>query len=413
VGNLVFLVPMLAGFGLEALLDRFAQPQGHPDRLIAWGKWAVPIAVLAESVVYTIAFRDMIRFFQTKYPELFAVYPALEPMFKEFLLICATTLRIGTAGFAVYGAIVLSILVLVLGFKAEAALARRFRAALIIYCVGHAVAYQALYFGKFSVELHFLRPVLPALARVHKYDFEVRRTNSPTSPRADLRTEFGLSPHYVQYPILHSFLQWDPCITPVKIQLLNKHVAALFRFRNWAVDYSSHRAISSDPEDVLGCRTAKLRLIAPENPPELGSITVTAFSANRLEAACTVTHPGGAWLYYADAWHPGWKAFVDGTEAPIARAYGAFKSVKLEPGEHQVRFVFDQPSMRMANDALMVLGGGFMVVMCGAVGACLRREFGGINWRTHRRGRQPQQGQTTAKAVPGRGKTLRSRKGRV
>ncbi|NWG13793.1 MAG: YfhO family protein [Acidobacteria bacterium] len=41
-----------------------------------------------------------------------------------------------------------------------------------------------------------------------------------------------------------------------------------------------------------------------------------------------------------DTYYPGWKAYVDGTEGRIYRANLAFRSVHLEPGEHDVRFVF-------------------------------------------------------------------------
>lgn len=45
-------------------------------------------------------------------------------------------------------------------------------------------------------------------------------------------------------------------------------------------------------------------------------------------------------LTFLDAYYPGWKARVDGVEAPILRANEAFKAVVLSPGAHRVEFVY-------------------------------------------------------------------------
>jgi len=46
-------------------------------------------------------------------------------------------------------------------------------------------------------------------------------------------------------------------------------------------------------------------------------------------------------LVVADAWHPLWRAEVDGTPAPVVRANGIFKGVKLPPGAHGLTLTFD------------------------------------------------------------------------
>ncbi len=68
--------------------------------------------------------------------------------------------------------------------------------------------------------------------------------------------------------------------------------------------------------------------------------TVRAFSANHLELDVTVPGTKGAWLMYADTWHPQWTAAVNGQRVPVLRANLAYKAVPLRPGHNLVRFSF-------------------------------------------------------------------------
>ena len=57
-------------------------------------------------------------------------------------------------------------------------------------------------------------------------------------------------------------------------------------------------------------------------------------------------------MLYADAWHPGWEATVNGRRVPVRRGNLAYKAVQLEAGENVVRFRFRDP-VRLA--ALRIL----------------------------------------------------------
>jgi hypothetical protein len=48
-----------------------------------------------------------------------------------------------------------------------------------------------------------------------------------------------------------------------------------------------------------------------------------------------------------DAWYPGWIAFVDGIAQPIFRTNFHFRGVFLEPGEHELHFVFAPQRFRI------------------------------------------------------------------
>jgi hypothetical protein len=52
-------------------------------------------------------------------------------------------------------------------------------------------------------------------------------------------------------------------------------------------------------------------------------------------------------LVLADTYYAGWKAYVDGAEAPILVANHAFKAVQIGPGPHLVRFVFAPRSFQL------------------------------------------------------------------
>jgi hypothetical protein len=50
-------------------------------------------------------------------------------------------------------------------------------------------------------------------------------------------------------------------------------------------------------------------------------------------------------LVISDAWHPGWRAAIDGVEAPIHRANYMFRGVFVPAGEHTVRFDYWPPRL--------------------------------------------------------------------
>ncbi len=50
------------------------------------------------------------------------------------------------------------------------------------------------------------------------------------------------------------------------------------------------------------------------------------------------------YLSFIDNWDPDWKAWVDGQPVEIELLFGTFKSVRLTPGKHKVRFSY-QPGL--------------------------------------------------------------------
>jgi hypothetical protein len=53
------------------------------------------------------------------------------------------------------------------------------------------------------------------------------------------------------------------------------------------------------------------------------------------------------YLFVGDTFYPGWRATVDGQDAPLLRADYLFRAVKVPPGKHTVRMFFDPVSWKI------------------------------------------------------------------
>ena len=62
------------------------------------------------------------------------------------------------------------------------------------------------------------------------------------------------------------------------------------------------------------------------------------------ELVWEINAPTEGYLSFIDNWDRGWKVFVDEKEADIELLFGTFKSVRLTPGHHRVRFCY-QPGL--------------------------------------------------------------------
>jgi hypothetical protein len=97
---------------------------------------------------------------------------------------------------------------------------------------------------------------------------------------------------------------------------------------------------------------------ATAGPP----VTVLEATFNTYGVQAEVAVP--SLLVYSDLYYEGWRAFVDGAEVPVLRADHAFKAVRVDPGSHHVRFVFDPPSFRRGL-ILTILG---LAILAGLLG---------------------------------------------
>lgn len=80
-----------------------------------------------------------------------------------------------------------------------------------------------------------------------------------------------------------------------------------------------------------------------------GSITgkaiITCYQPERVEIEVQANEKG--WLVLADAFYPGWEAFVDDVATPIYRADLLFRAVPIDSGSRKVVFTFQPSSVRI------------------------------------------------------------------
>jgi hypothetical protein len=78
----------------------------------------------------------------------------------------------------------------------------------------------------------------------------------------------------------------------------------------------------------------------------------------RWQARVSLNQPG--YLVQREAWYPGWRARVDGRDAPLLRADALFRAVPLGAGDHEVEIFFDSASF---NRGAVVTLGALLVIM--------------------------------------------------
>lgn len=65
------------------------------------------------------------------------------------------------------------------------------------------------------------------------------------------------------------------------------------------------------------------------------------------ESVIKVATDKGGLLFVSDSYYPGWKAYVDGSEAKIYKADSAFRAVFVPQGNHEVKFVYHPESFEL------------------------------------------------------------------
>ncbi|MGE5414335.1 MAG: YfhO family protein, partial [Syntrophomonadaceae bacterium] len=85
-------------------------------------------------------------------------------------------------------------------------------------------------------------------------------------------------------------------------------------------------------------------------------VRLVARSPSRV--ALEARAPAPAVLVLLDAWESGWSARLDGADAPVLRADGAFRAVRVPAGAHRVEFVYFPPRLfeGLALGAVGILG---------------------------------------------------------
>ena len=86
-----------------------------------------------------------------------------------------------------------------------------------------------------------------------------------------------------------------------------------------------------------------------------GETKITHYGNQNVQIEARVDQPGV--LVLTDAFYPGWKVFVDGTEQRVLRANYLFRAVELGAGNHHVEFVYDPLSFKIGWIISLVTAG--------------------------------------------------------
>ncbi len=114
---------------------------------------------------------------------------------------------------------------------------------------------------------------------------------------------------------------------------------AIARMKEADFDPAQEAVIEGDPP------LAQLAALA-DGPPASGStVRFSEYKDSQVRLQVETERPG--LLVLADTYYPGWKAYVDGEETPIYPTDVALRSVYLEPGEHEVEFVYSPASFKL------------------------------------------------------------------
>ena len=122
-----------------------------------------------------------------------------------------------------------------------------------------------------------------------------------------------------------------------------------------SLDTSAEAVADATFRDVLGTATA---------PAPGDTIYETTYAPNRLDYKARSARGGVA--VFSEVYFPwGWKATIDGKDAPIGRVNYVLRALRVPAGEHDVTFTFDPESLRVTN-ALGVSSVIVIYILCGA-----------------------------------------------
>jgi hypothetical protein len=234
--------------------------------------------------------------------------------------------------------------------------------------------------------------------------FPTRRTDTPATDRARNGQYVTTWPASAIYYSAFAFTDWDACRFRYRWDMINAGVADLIRMRRR--DLNSPDFDDSAFLAMAGCTADKLRLLPaarvartldeessllgsgdPDQPSVIlvnapgtagrlppatrlldgSGVKIVGFTNNRLQVHVNLSGDNAAWLYYANAWHPYWKAEINGLTVPVYRANHAFQAVVVPPGRHSVVFYYDAPPVRLAMYALIACGVGWLLAGFGYV----------------------------------------------
>lgn len=167
--------------------------------------------------------------------------------------------------------------------------------------------------------------------------YQILRARDPNSARREIATIFNGSPQ-------PGYLYENPCVTPRAY--VTESVSYSVQPAETLTRMSSARSNPAQEVILFGD--------AGPVPPGVGSgttgdVRIVKLQPNSVVLQAELPRPG--FVVMLDRFDPNWHASVDGKETPVFRANQLFRAVRIEAGQHEVRFDYRQRG----------LGAGFAV----------------------------------------------------
>lgn len=202
----------------------------------------------------------------------------------------------------------------------------------------------------------------PLMGTAEKTKRDVSPTSAEETAKRAARPDGDL-----MYAALYTFLNQDPCVPLGRVDFLMEGVARLFELRKlrpglyWDGYFADQVKKDALLGKALGCTEPKLRWLSqpkvvssvqeaesfvtqgteviqgPLPEGQSGDLSGQGAPIEVLKSGPGVFElktSGSGFLYFADAWHPRWRAKVDGIDVPIYRANLGFKAIYLRGGQN-------------------------------------------------------------------------------
>jgi hypothetical protein len=105
---------------------------------------------------------------------------------------------------------------------------------------------------------------------------------------------------------------------------------------------------------------APRQVVAGPGPSAPPTVEYRRPDTDHIECTVSTTRPG--YLRIIESWDTGWSATIDGSAVPIVPALDALLSVPINPGKHEVRFVYHTPGA-VAGGMLSIVSLSALVIL--------------------------------------------------
>jgi uncharacterized membrane protein YfhO len=144
--------------------------------------------------------------------------------------------------------------------------------------------------------------------------------------------------------------------------LVEEAEAALVMVAEKRIDFNLEVVLEGEPEKEGGSVVAAGNDDNSKHCMEAVGKAVVELSENPNEVVIHSVGDQAGWVVLGDTWYPGWRAWVDGEQAPIQHANYVFRAVAVPAGTHEVRMNYRPMWFYGGLGVSMMSVAGWMVV---------------------------------------------------